>query len=93
MRWLDYFRSSQKNTAQLAKERLQIVIAHERANRSGPDYLPKLKQEILDVIRKYVPVIEEQVKVQVEREGDCEILELNVTLPESEEEEPVKHAS
>jgi cell division topological specificity factor len=90
MRWLDYFRSSNKNTAQLAKERLQIVIAHERSSRSSPDYLPKLKQEILAVIRKYVPVIEDDVKVQVEREGDCEVLELNVTLPEPE---PVNHAS
>jgi cell division topological specificity factor len=90
MRWLDYFRSSNKNTAQLAKERLQIVIAHERSSRSSPDYLPKLRQEILAVIRKYVPVVEEDVKVQVEREGDCEVLELNVTLPEPA---PVNHAS
>jgi cell division topological specificity factor len=90
MRWLDYFRSSQKNTAQTAKERLQIVIAHERANRSSPDYLPKLKQDILDVIAKYIPIDDEDVKVQLEREGECEVLELNITLPEPE---PVKHAS
>lgn len=87
---LDYFRGKNTNTAQTAKERLQIVIAHERANRSGPDYLPKLKREILEVIAKYVPVMEDQVKVQVEREGQYEILELNVTLPDPE---PVKHAS
>jgi cell division topological specificity factor len=87
---LDYFRAKSTNTAQTAKERLQIVIAHERANRSGPDYLPKLKREILEVIAKYVPIMEDQVKVQVERDGQCEILELNVTLPDPE---PVKHAS
>ena len=90
MGWLDYFRAKNANTALKAKERLQIVIAHERADRSGPDYLPKLKKEILEVIAKYVPVMEDQVKVQVEREGQCEILELNVTLPEPE---PIKHAS
>ena len=52
MSLLDYFRSNKKqNTAQLAKERLQIIVAHERSSR-GPDYLPQLKQDILDVIRE-----------------------------------------
>jgi len=67
---------------------LQIVIAHERADRSGPDYLPKLKQELMEVVRKYVPIVDEQIKVQVEHEGDYEVLELNITLPE-----PVKRVS
>ncbi len=88
MRLLDYFRSSRKHTARTAKERLQIVIAHERSGSSGPVYLPKLRQEILEVIAKYVPIAEDQVKVQVEREGDYEVLELNITLPE-----PVERAS
>lgn len=83
MSFLDYFRNQRSNnSAHTAKERLQIVIAHERANRSGPDYLPKLKQELMEVIRKYVPIVDDQVKVQVEREGDYEVLELNITLPE-----------
>ena len=57
MSLLDYFRSNKKqNTAQLAKERLQIIVAHERSSRGGPDYLPQLKQDILDVIRKYVNI-------------------------------------
>jgi cell division topological specificity factor len=84
MSWLNYFRSQRKNSAQTAKERLQIVIAHERANRSGPDYLPQLKQDILEVIAKYIPIHDEDVNVQVEREGECEVLELNITLPEPE---------
>ena len=88
MRLLDYFRSQRQSTAHTAKERLQIVIAHERADRSGPDYLPKLKQELMEVVRKYVPIVDEQIKVQVEHEGDYEVLELNITLPE-----PVKRVS
>ena len=87
MRWLDYFRLSRKNTAQTAKERLQVVIAHERAYRNGPDYLPKLRDEIIEVIRKYIPVLDEQVKFQLEKEDDCEVLELNVTFPEDQLEE------
>ena len=57
MSLLDFFLKSRKeNTAKLAKERLQIIVAHERTSRSGPDYLPQLKQDILDVIRKYVQI-------------------------------------
>lgn len=83
MSLLDYFRSSHRNTAKIAKERLQIVIAHERAHRrSGLTYLPALQQELLEVVRKYIQVDDEQVKLQVEKEGDYEILEVNITLPE-----------
>ena len=76
---LDYFRS-QKKSAQVAKERLQIIVARERSTRGGPDYLPRLQAELLAVVRKYVPVDMDGVKVKLDREGDYEVLELNVTL-------------
>lgn len=69
-------------TASVAKERLQIIISHERSQRSAPDYLPKLQEEILAVIAKYVPISREQVSVNLERLGDSSILELNVTVPD-----------
>lgn len=79
---LDYlFRNRPKNTASVAKERLQIIVSHERSNRGGPDYLPMLREEILKVIAKYVEVEQNQVKVELERSGNCSILELNITLP------------
>ena len=79
----DYFISKKKpKSAQLAKERLQIVIAHERVNRSGPDYLPQMRRDIMAVVSKYVPIDEEQVNVQFEKGDDCDILELNIALPE-----------
>ncbi len=80
----DYFRSPKPKSASLAKERLQIIVARERAHRSGPDYLPALHREIVAVIRKYVQVNEDAVQMNLEREGDCEVLELNITLPEKE---------
>jgi len=83
MRFLDYFKSSKKNTASIAKERLQIIVAHERGQREQPDYLPQMQQEILDVIRKYVPIDQDQVQVQLDKSDSCSVLELNVTLPES----------
>ncbi|MDG4555157.1 MAG: cell division topological specificity factor MinE [Candidatus Competibacter sp.] len=82
----DYFRSPPSKSAALAKERLQIIVAHERGSRrSSPDYLPVLKKELLEVVRKYVPIDQSQVKVHLDREGDCEILELNITLPDEEQ--------
>jgi cell division topological specificity factor len=82
MNFFNYFRSRKGKSAQVAKERLQVIVARERAHRGGPDYLPRLQEEILNVIRKYVQVDEEAVSIQIERDGDCEVLELNVTLPE-----------
>ena len=82
MSFFDYFKSNKKNTASIAKERLQIIVAHERGKREQPDYLPQLQQEILAVIRKYVSVGDDKVQVQLDKNDDCSILELNVTLPE-----------
>lgn len=85
MSLLDYFRSEKKTSASMAKERLQIIVAHERSQRGTPDYLPQLKQDILDVIRKYVAIDADAVQVQLEQnEDDLAVLELNVTLPDAE---------
>lgn len=83
----DYFRSKrQSSTAAVAKERLQIIVAHERGSgrRHSPDYIPALKRELLDVVRKYVQVEQDQIKVHVDREGDYEVLELNIILPDDD---------
>lgn len=82
MSFLDYFKTKKKNTANVAKERLQIIVAHERSKRDQPDYLPQLQQEILDVIRKYVPIDQDSVQVQLDKNDNCSVLELNVTLPD-----------
>jgi len=82
MSFFDYFRSKKNSTASVAKERLQIIVAHERGQREQPDYLPQLQQELLDVIRKYVQISDDMVQVEVDRNDHCSVLELNVTLPE-----------
>ena len=82
MSFLDYFKGKKKNTASVAKERLQIIVAHERGQREQPDYLPQLQQELLQVIRKYVQISDDMVQVEVDRTESCSVLELNVTLPE-----------
>lgn len=75
------------STASVAKERLQIIISHERTQRNTPDYLPKLQEEILAVIAKYIPVTRDKVSVNLERMGDSAVLELNVTMPDEALEE------
>ena len=82
MALLDYFRKTKSNTASLAKERLQIIVAHERNSRQSPEYLPQLKQDILDVIAKYVKVTDNNVTVEFDQTDDLAVLELNVTLPD-----------
>jgi cell division topological specificity factor len=78
----DFFNRPQKS-AKCAKERLQIIISHERAARDKPDYLAMLQQDLIDVISKYVSVDKNDVRVDVERKDGCAILELNVTLPQN----------
>ena len=78
----DLFRQNKKSSANKAKERLQILIAHERVNRSGPDYLPQMRQDLMEVIRKYVPISDDQVNIQMDKGDGYDILELNITLPD-----------
>ncbi|EAQ64514.1 MAG: cell division topological specificity factor MinE [Marinomonas sp.] len=79
----DYFKSKNEPTsASVAKERLQIIVAHERGKRQQPDYLPQMQKEIIEVIRKYVNIGSDDVQIQLENIEDCSVLELNVTLPD-----------
>ena len=79
----DFLRTRNRNTAAIAKERLRIIVAQERSQRGAPDYLPLLRREILEVIKKYVNVDQNAVDVHVERDGDHNVLELTVALPEN----------
>jgi len=82
MSLLDYFKSSKPSSASVAKERLQILVAHERASRNQPSYLPKLQQELLAVVKKYVNVDQDAISVNFEQDENQEVLELNIILPE-----------
>ena len=81
----DYFKKKSANSsASMAKERLQIIVAHERRgrNKAQPDFIPQMQEEILAVIRKYVNVSADQVSVSLDNTDNCSVLELNITLPE-----------
>jgi cell division topological specificity factor len=78
----DFFKAKPKASASTAKERLLIIVQQERTQRESPDYLPLLKKELLEVIRKYVNVDPDAVMVEVEKEDGQERLALSVTLPD-----------
>ena len=83
MRLFEIFKSTPRQSANDAKERLQIIIAHDRLSQhDSPDWLPALKRDLLEVIRRYVPIDQDMVKVSLDREDDVEVLELNIILPE-----------
>ncbi|MDX2301064.1 MAG: cell division topological specificity factor MinE [Xanthomonadaceae bacterium] len=82
------FLKAKKNTASIAKERLRIIVAQERSNRGGPDYLPLLRRELLEVIRKYVSVDVDAVKVDIIKDGDNDVLDISVALPDGDEPRP-----
>lgn len=82
MSLFDYFARKKNNSASVAKERLQVIVAHERRKRHQPDYLPALQRDIMEVIKKYVDIDIDAIDVQLENQGNCAVLELNVTLPD-----------
>jgi cell division topological specificity factor len=92
---LKFLKRRNTNAASIAKERLQIIISHERSQKNAPDCLPKaedlpkLQEEILNVITKYIKINRENVSVNLERLGDSAILELNFTM----QDEPEKNTT
>lgn len=81
MSLFSFFRAPKKPSAVEAKERLQIVLAHERLDQARPDYLQRMHKDILQVIAKYVPINEDKISVQFENTGSVSLLEVNIELP------------
>ena len=77
------FGGKQKTSATAAKERLQIIIARERHIMNGPDFMPALHQELIAVISKYVKVNPEDIKISLDKQGNLEVLDVNVVLPDA----------
>ena len=69
------------DSAKAAKERLQILLAHDRSDRARHDLLPLLQRDILAAIRRHVHVEKEAVDIRVDRDEDLSSLEINIELP------------
>ncbi len=85
MSLLDVFFSRQKkeDSAAIARERLQILVTHQRSDRATPDYLPAMKKDILEVVSRYVTIDQDNVSVTFENNEHLSVLEVEVTLPDN----------
>src|SRR3954464_9266341 len=87
MNWRDFFFPKKAEleaapaTASAAKERLQIVLAHERIGRTREDFLPKLQQELVAVVARYVAIDPGKVNINLDRGGDMSTLAIEIELP------------
>ena len=83
MSLLSFLLGEKKKSATVAKERLQIILAHERiGRRRGKDYLAALQNELVAVISKYVSIKPEEIKVHLQRQENLEVLEVKIELPD-----------
>lgn len=82
---LDYFRTPRPSSAAVAKERLQILVSHERSQRHKHDYLAALQKDLLEVVRKYVDIDQDAITITMEQDENREVLELNIVLPDDAE--------
>ena len=73
---------SKPKSAEVAKERLQIILARERTGRSAPDFLPALQKDLVEVILRYVTISPEDIKVALERQDNYDVIEVNIVVPE-----------
>jgi cell division topological specificity factor len=85
MSFFSFFVGEKKKSAHVAKERLQIILAHERSGRNvaEPDYLPALQRELIAVISKYININPADIKVNLERQDNLEVLEVKIELPDA----------
>ena len=78
MSLFDFFRG---NSAPVARERLQVLLAHERIARSKPDLLGLLREEILAVIARHVSFEPDKVRIKLDRGVSVSTLEVDIELP------------
>lgn len=81
---LSFLLGEKKKSAAVAKERLQIILAHERTGKTPPaDYLPALQRELVAVISKYVKIGDDDIRVSLERQDNFEVLEVKIEIPQA----------
>ena len=73
---------NKRSTAPAARERLQVLLAHERATIGQSDLVAVLREEILAVIAKHVAIDRDKVKVKMERGDVVSTLEVDIELPD-----------
>jgi cell division topological specificity factor len=80
MRFFKFLLPPRPTSASIAKERLKIVLSHERASRTAPDFLPRLQRELIDVVGRYVEIRDDMIRVSLGKSGDTSLLEINIEI-------------
>ena len=73
--------SGRPASAPVARERLQILLAHERGLRGQPDLLAILREEILGVVSRHVTLDPDKVIVRLDRGAQVSTLEVDIEVP------------
>ncbi len=83
MSFFDFFRGQKKSSASVAKDRLQLILINERGSgHHGPDYLPQMQKELIEVISKYVKINPDDIKVSLDKQDSLEVLEVKIEMPQ-----------
>jgi cell division topological specificity factor len=82
LKLLDFFLGNRPRSADAARDRLQLIVVRDRAaTGEGPDFLPMLQKDLIEVVRKYVDIGDDKVSVDVDRKDNLSMLEVNIELP------------
>ena len=73
---------TRSRTAPVARDRLQVLLAHERALAGGTDLAAVLQKEILAVIARHFPIDQDKVVVKLDRREQVSTLEIDIEMPE-----------
>ncbi|MBV9863018.1 MAG: cell division topological specificity factor MinE [Alphaproteobacteria bacterium] len=80
MSFLSFLFPKRDNSASIAKERLKIVLSHERAGSHAPDFLPGLQKELIEVVGRYVEIRDDAIRVNLGKSGETSLLEINIEI-------------
>jgi cell division topological specificity factor len=81
MSFFDLF--MRKRSAPVARERLQVLLAHERVLNGRADLAAVLQEEILAVIAKHIAIDRDKVNVKLDRGSQVSTLEIDIEMPEN----------
>jgi cell division topological specificity factor len=79
MSWFSAF--TKRKTASVARERLQILLTHDRGSGGQPDLIPVLREEVLAVVAKHFAIDPDKVQVKIERGKSVSLLEIDIEIP------------
>ena len=82
MSLFSFFNRNRTTSAPVARDRLQVLLAHERALSGRPDLVAVLQRDILAAIAKHIPIDQDKVVVKLDRGQQVSTLEIDIEMPD-----------